>query len=400
MDQNKPDISTSRILSDGFGLGPINPMSPEYAADAEGYLRYKKPDDSIDSLDFVIHAAECSVTALKDALQWVNEEFGKSDLTLELKLDDSPGVFAQCCPVASVQGRAATIYVRLGCVPVLTGITNRLLHLQKSGPVLLEMELQGRLTGFTASERWHPRTNPVGTLLNDYLSERNTSSSTADALLLIFFHEAAHALRGHLWIRPEPPAIASVHRRALESDADWAAGYLFVLYQLDKLKRENQILEDHLAEMGERLAIASASLNCTLQVWRSDTSNVYHLPHVRTRDNVYGAEEAWRTHNLPLDFLGLINTAYSQLVLLDRLVAPRMPEWVAQDDPRNLADDTEWRSVTLPTIRALDEQLLQLEYRSIKRRRSLVTSIAETGPNYRAASFYSYSYKRPRYTGI
>lgn len=390
MDEDKNDTSASVTLSDGFGLGPVNPMSPEYVVDAEGYLRYQKPNDSIDSVDFVIHAAECSVTALEDAYKWVNEEFEKSDLTLELKLDDSPEFFAQCSPT-SASPRAVTIYVGLGCVPVLVGITNRLLHLQKSGPTLLEMELQGRLTEFTASARWHPRTNPVGTLVYDYIDERNTSSSTVDAILLIFFHEIAHALRGHLWIKPDSDQIASVHRRALESDADWSAGYLFVQYQLDKLRRASQKVDDHLAEMGERLAVASASLNCALQLWRSDTSKLYHLPHVRTRDNLYGAEEAWRTHNLSLDFPELINTAYSQLALLDRLLAPRMPQWVTEDDARNLADEAEWHSVTLPTIRALSEKLLQLEHGGIAGQRSDGTSISEIRPNYRAKSFYSYS---------
>lgn len=392
MDQDVKDNSESATLSDGFGLGPVNPMSPEYAADAEGYLRYEKPDDSIDSVDFVIHAAECSVTALKDAYKWVNEEFRKSNLTLELKLDDSPGFFAQCRLAASNPTRAVTIYVGLGCIPVLVGITNRLLHMQKSGPILLEMELQGRLTEFTASAKWHPRTNPVGTLVYDYVDERNTSSSTVDAILLILFHEVAHALRGHLWIRPDPDAIGSAHRRALESDADWCAGYLFVQYQLDKLTREGRVVDDHLAEMGERLAVASASLNCALQVWRSDTSKLYHLPHVRTRDNLYGAEEAWRTHNLSLDFIGLINTAYSQLGLLDGLLAPRMPQWVPQGDPRNLTDETEWHSVTLPTIRALSQKLLQLEHGRPTGQRSVETSTSEIRPNYRAKSFYSYSY--------
>jgi hypothetical protein len=392
MDQEKNDTSAPAPLSDGFGLGPVNPMSPEYAADAKGYLRYEKPDDSIDSVNCVIHAAECSVTALKDAYKWVDQELGKSDLTLELKLDDSPGFFAQCCP-ASGPNRGVTIYVGLGCVPVLVGITNRLLHMQISGPNLLEMELQGRFTELTTSARWHPRTNPVGNLVYDYADERNTSSSTVDALLLIFFHEVAHALRGHLWVRPDADASGSAHRRALESDADYVAGYLFVQYQLDKLRRDSHNVDDYLTEMGERLAVASASLNCALQVWRSDTSEFYHLPHVRTRDNLYGAEEAWRRHNLSLDFLELINTAYSQLALLDRLLAPRMPQWVTQDDPRNLTDETERHSVTLPTIRALSEKLLPLEHGSVTGRRSVGTSISDTRPNYRATLFYSYSYK-------
>lgn len=392
MVHDKNDTSASAPFSDGFGLGPVNPMSPEYATNAKGYLRYEKPHDSVDSVDFVIHAAECSVTALQDAYKWVDREFGKSHLTLELKLDDSPGFFAQCCPSPGPD-RVVSIYVGLGCVPVLVGITNRLLHMQKAGPIFLEMELQGRLAELTTPVKWHPRTNPVGTLIYDYVDERNTSSSTADALLLIFFHEIAHALRGHLWIRPNAEVSGSAHRRALESDADWVAGYLFVQYQMDKLRRKCQKADDYLTEMGERLAVASASLNCALQVWRTDTSKFYHLPHVRTRDNLYGAEEAWRTHKLSLDFLELINTAYSQLALLDRLLAPRMPQWVTREDSGNLADETEWHTITLPTLLALSEKLLQLENGRVIGQRSAGTSISEIRPNYRATSFYSSSYK-------
>lgn len=114
-------------------------------------------------------------------------------------------------------------------------------------------------------DKWHPTRNPVGRLVYDYGNERDTSTSTADSVQLLFFHEIAHALRGHAWINPQDGVGAAAHRRALESDADWCAGYLFVKHELLKLSAADRLVEENLTKLCERLAVASASLNWALQ---------------------------------------------------------------------------------------------------------------------------------------
>lgn len=78
------------------------------------------------------------------------------------------------------------------------------------------------------------------------------------------------------------------------------------------------------------------------------SSELYHLPHMRAMDNFYGAELAWREFGPPYNFVDLINKAYGQLVLLDRILGQRLEQWVARNDPRNIADQTEKETLTEP----------------------------------------------------
>jgi Zn-dependent peptidase ImmA (M78 family) len=393
MIDNKKDINVLEIFSDGFGTGPENAMSPEYACDAIGYLQYQKPIGSIDPQHIVIHAANSAVSELKKPFKWIADELADADLTLDFMLDDTPYFFAQCTPTRGQPNRALTIYIGLGCIPVFVGITNRLLHFQKAGPLMLEAEMQGRLNIHMSTEKWHPKSNPVGMLTYDYVDERNTSTSTVDAMLLIFFHEVAHALRGHAWIRPNSATNAKAHRRALESDADFCAGYLFMKYELQKLDNENRMGEEPLSELCQRLAVASASLNCALQVRINDASELYHLPHMRTRDNYFGAELAWNESKIEYDFVEFINDAYGQLGILDKIIAQRLSTWIAQDDPRNVSDENERKTTTELIVRGFHERALQLERGPIKGARILWNSIMYPKLNFRPASYYLHSKK-------
>ena len=387
--ENEQELSALAIFSDGFGIGPENAMSPEYVGEAIGYLQYNKPNNSLDPQHIVVHAANSTVIELTKAFKWITDELGDADLALDFKLDDTPYFFAQCRRTRDLPNRALTIYVGLGCIPVFVGITNRLLHMQNAGPIMLEAEMQGRLNMLMPMDKWHPKINPVGRLIYDYVNERNTSTSTVDSVLLIFFHEIAHALRGHAWIKPSSDVSEEAHRRALESDADWCAGYLFMKYELRKLSSEDRSVQKNLIEICERLAVASASLNCALQVKSDNASELYHLPYMRTRDNFFGAELAWHEFNLPHNFVDLINEAYGQLALLDKILAQRLEQWIAQDDPRNIADEAERQTITEPIVRGFHEEALQFERGPIKGARVLWNSIKHPKPSYRPKSFYS-----------
>lgn len=387
--ENTQELSELEIFSDGFGIKPENPMSPEYATDAVGYLHYDK--SAPDAQQVVSHAASLTVSRLTEAFQWIINELIDTDLTLDFMLDDSTPFFAQCTPTKSFPNRAITIYFGLGCIPVLVGITNRLLHMQKSGPIALEAEMQGRSSTRLPEEKWHPKTNPVGVLYYDYGNERDTSTSTADAALLIFFHEVGHALRGHSWISPGNNDSKAAHRRSLESDADWCAGYLFMKYTLLNLSEEDRLDERKLSEVCECLAVASASLNCSLQTRSDNTSEQYHLPHIRNRDNSYGAELAWREQKLPFNFVHMINKAYGQLMLLDGILGHRLEQWVALDDPRNISDEEERKLLTESIVRNFHSKALGLERGPIKGARVLWASIMYPAPNYAPRSYYNLS---------
>lgn len=386
--ENGEELLILSALSDGLGNRPRNPMSLEYADEAKAYLGYKRPAEEPDAQHVVQHAAGLTITELQKAFEWVNNELNCTDITLDLKLDDTTFFFAQCQPTSREPDPAFTIYIGLGCIPAFVGITNRVLHMQNAGPLVLEFEMQGRLSAFSSMEKWHPSRNPVGVLNYDYVRERNTSTSTADTTLLLFFHEVAHALRGHAWIKAREGVSIEAHSRAKESDADWCAGYLFVKHELTKLTLANALNEENLSDLCDRLAVASASLNCAFQVKSNLSSELYHLPHTRAMDNLYGAELAWREFNISVSFVDLINEAYGQLTLLDRMLSQRLEQWVARDDPRNIVDEAEKQTVTDQIVRGFHEEALRFERGPIKGARIAWESVMHPKTDYRPRSFY------------
>jgi len=386
--ENDEGLLTLSALSDGIGNRPQNPMSLEYAHEAKAYLGYNRPAKEPDSQNIVLHAAHHTVAEMQKAFEWVNNQLNYTGITLDLKLDDTPFFFAQCQPTSREPNPAFTIYIGLGCIPAFVGITNRILHMQNSGPLMLEIEMQGRLSIFGPMEKWHPNSNPVGVLIYDYVRDRNTSTSTADTTLLLFFHEVAHALRGHAWIKARNGVSTVNHTRAKESDADWCAGYLFVKHELAKLILANGLNVENLSDLCDRLAVASASLNCAFQVKSDLSSEYYHLPHTRAMDNLSGAGIAWREFNISASFVDLFNNAYNQLTLLDRMLSQRLEQWIARDDPRNIADEAEKERVTDSIVRGFHEEALQFERGPIKGARIAWESLAHPTPNYRPRSFY------------
>jgi hypothetical protein len=386
--ENEEEFLILSALSDGIGSGPRNPMSLEYADEAKAYLRYKRQTEEPDAEHVVLHAAGLTVKELQKAFEWVNNELNCRDVTLNLQLDDTTFFFAQCRPTSPEPNPAFTIYIGLGCIPAFVGITNRILHMQNSGALMLEFEMQGRLSAFGSVEKWHPSRNPVGVLSYDYISERNTSTSTADTALLLFFHEIAHALRGHAWIKAREGVSVEAHARAKESDADWCAGYLFGKHELTKLTLANRLNDENLSNLCDRLAVASASLNCAFQVKSDLSSELYHLPHTRTMDNLYGAELAWREFNISASFVEFINKAYGQLTLIDRMLSHRLEQWVARDDPRNIVDKAEKQTLTDSIVRGFHDEALRYERGPIKGARTVWESLMHPKTNYRPRSFY------------
>jgi len=386
--ENDDESLILSALSDGIGNGPQNPISLDYAHEAKAYLEYKRPAGEPDSKNIVLHAAEKTVSDLKKAFEWVNSQLNCENIALELKLDDTPFFFAQCQPIRREPEPAFRIYIGLGCIPAFVGISNRILQMQNAGPLMLEVEMQGLRAGLSSMEKWHPIRNPVGMLIYDYVRERNTSTSTADTTLLLFFHEVAHALRGHAWIKARDGVDTRAHTRAKESDADWCAGYLFVKHELAHLIKVDGICVESLIDLCDRLAVASASLNCVFQVKSDLSSKNYHLPYTRAMDNLSGAEIAWRELNISANFVDLINKAYSQLMLLDKMLSHRLEQWVSRHDPLQIADEAEKQAVTDPIVSDFLKEALQFERGPIKGARKIWEDFSRPRPDYRPRLYY------------
>ena len=293
------------------------------------------------------------------AFEWIAADLAGSDLSIEIELDDLPRFFAQCRPTADFPHRVCKIYIGLACVPIFVGIMNRLRDLQDSGPLMLAMEVQGEGAFDTP---WDPRIDPVGrSLIYDYAEDENTTTSTAKAMLLIFFHEAAHALRGHGWIPCDGEVSQEKHRRAIESDADWSAGYLYMKYALSQVSEEQMSDPLVLEKLTHDLALASSSLVFALQVHSDTEDQSYHLPHSRSMDIFNGAEIAWFEFNVPGDFVELLNNTANHLAVIDMIVSKRLEYWVQRDDPRHAIDEQEKYEVTIPICNGFSNKAALLE---------------------------------------
>jgi hypothetical protein len=336
-------FSSFDAFTDGFGLRPMNPMSPEWIGDAQGYLNFKRSLPGPCNEAVVVHAARLSVIKIQAAFDWIN-----SDL-----LDDTPLFFAQMQPVKDFPSRVCTIYVGLGCVPIFVGITNRLHHMRESGPLTLAMESQG--TG-AFGKKWDPIEDPVGTLTFEYGRVPNTSTYTADAMLLLLFHEATHALRGHSWISRSISVHPDDHNRALETDADWGAGYLFVKYELQMASKNSALKEADLAEIVSRLVLASTALLFALQIHSNTATTQYHLPYCRATDIFHGAEVAWREHGGLADFIKLRDGSIGHLGIIDQIVGHNLSGWVEHGSTRHELDENAKLTITQSIVHGFHDQ--------------------------------------------
>lgn len=352
----------------------MSPMSIEHFDTAEKYLCFNTSESGPSNLSAVRNAAALSIIEMQKCFEWIKSETNLTALSLEFRLDDTNYLFAQCQSFGRVPNRLCKIFIGLGCVPIFVGISNRLLHLRKAGALQLLIEIGATTPKDEFVEQWDPKANPVGWLKYEYGLTPNTSTSTADAMSLIFFHEAAHATRGHVWIRRHSSVAPGDHRRALESDADWCAGYLFMKYELQKLSQESKNNEEVVSAVITRLVLASATLHFALQL-HSEESSSYHFPYTRMHDNAYGASAAWRAAGLPGDFFKIANDSYGHMGLIDEIVSDKIEQWIRRDDSRNILDEKSKRAITDPIIDGFRFQALSLEQGPIKGARRVVYRI-------------------------
>jgi len=348
---------------DGARRKISTPLPVQKIIKARAYLDFNKGKYAQAVCNNVCEIAHFSFEKLQSAFDWVTSNIAETDFALHFELIDTNQFSAQCEKTGDFPNRACVVSVSLGCVPSLVGITNRMLHLQKSGPMMLAMQLQGD----GPLEKWDPMDEPVGITVYDYGNELNTCESTADAMVLMLFHEVSHALRGHPWIGGASGFDEEIHRRALESDADWYAGYLFTKYELKKLEAKLSSCADDFRQIALRLAVSTATLNFALQLHSDKSLPIYHLPYVRTLDNLYGAEAAWVEEKTPGDFRDLMNSAYDTLSLTDRIVSYALPQWIRRDAPESIIDEKERLQITEPALRSLYAEVSAMERGPVKR---------------------------------
>lgn len=168
--------------------------------------------------------------------------------------------------------------------------------------------------------------------------------AVVDAIVLMLLHEAGHALGGHFhwradWRNDDPL------RRSIETDADWAAGRLFVLGQ-----REISGQQPTLHHV-ERFVRASTLNHVALRL-KGGSRTKYHLPPTRTRAVIEGAHGGWKALGLDVEQFGKAAEALhfrlmGLLVVLDH----DFPEDESALGGRLVrVDYTEFQAVTVPRI--------------------------------------------------
>ena len=350
----------------------------EHGPAAQQYLTYptpKKGEEKRAEQDVVSVVAKCTCTEVETALTWVKSALRGTNLVIDFRFEDSTEFVAECKNTGTLAARSYGICIGLGCVPIFVGITNRLRHVLLHGPLLLEAEMQGHIP--MLADKWDPEHNPVGTLMYDWIDEPNTTTSTVDTMLLLFFHEIAHAVRGHFCVSRPVDFTPEAYRRALESDADWCAGYMFMKYEIENLKQSGKLDQNSPDALCSRLAVAAASLNCALQVEGNLESKAYHLPYNRTMDNLFGAAVAWHEFGLKASFDDRINDAIGRLIVVDKILAHRLAQWVRYDDPRNEVDQQERRTSTETITQAFHEEALKWERGPVVGARALRANFAD-----------------------
>lgn len=233
---------------------------------------------------------------------------------------------------------SSAIVIGLGCVSYLVGYANRLSgSIQKGGLDLFIRMAMDEAVG----EAWQPDIDPVGILEGD--GDPGDFGATLaivkDTMNLILLHEATHVCRGHMWVSKGDLNITpSSLKRALESDADWGSGFLFVSREYEKLIGEREVSSEEKQNLVSRLIIAAQCQYCVFQIVAKRESDEYHFPFTRTNDTFSGAGAAWKQLFGEDDFMQILNQVHLKMPQLEIAMPLVFPNWVERASAESIAD--------------------------------------------------------------
>lgn len=339
----------------------------EQARLATQYLEYSSVNVNVHAQNIRWVAWQVAIE-LERACNWLNEYANQDDLYFHIGFLDG-NTHGACIEEPSVINstvRDCLISMRLGGIPLLIGIANRLNDLSRSSLRLL-LSLGHCSGNHSGVELWDPETDPVGitTWEGDTPSGMgHTLDIVINALLLMFFHEASHGCAAHGYISKQKKfdMLRAQYHRAMEMEADWGAGQLFVKYRAATAQHDE-------ATIVQQLLYGSQCNYLALQVSRGlkgGSDSDYHLPHTRTRCTLEGAQHAWKAlPSLTQDFVGMINDAYQSIEQLEKLFPNAIRGWLPYDSARSERDLRESRMVSIPLIRLLRKSHIHVRARPL-----------------------------------
>jgi hypothetical protein len=280
--------------------------------------------------------AKRAAVELVQWVDWLNEQCYDDKVQFILRFDDH-NAFDACIVkpvIANSEWREYPIIVGLGCIPVLLSVAN----------ILSQLLYDTTFSGYYEFMRYTRIYGPMGMLTYDSIDDGNgferTTRIALDALILVFLHEATHGCRGHLHFpQTKRPFKHISYQKAMESDADWGAGYMFVKGLLAGLSpRTGHSATTESKELAERLACAIQTNLLGFQSTRKpDESGLvyqaYHLPYTRIRCTVFGAKLAWeKSGTLGVDFFATFYEGLIKLYRSDDLFRSACAGWVGHDE--------------------------------------------------------------------
>lgn len=303
--------------------------------------------------DRVLRVAMRAALEIEKASSWLNAQSNSAGLYIRPNFLDgnTHGAMVEERFVKNASSRDCLVSVRLGGIPLLIGIANRLVTLSD----------EDDYSGFVQSVfnprpdqiKWDPEREPIGILTFTMApDDDNGFDKTADivinALLMIFFHEASHACAAHAFVAHKwrNSSRYREYHRALEAEADWGAGLLFLKYQYQSsqgmVPDKSAICQDLI--FGARCNFIALQAALGLK----GGSENYHYPRTRMFCTVAGARQAWNS-------LGFTNQEFDNLVaeasspfMMEEIAFPvGVKGWLYEGDARSIADHDALNAETL-----------------------------------------------------
>ena len=217
--------------------------------------------------------AQTTANELTAWLRWINNLAAQKGVHLDVVFIDSPAYGARVKRSHQAKYR---IEIDLGTIPALLYIAP-----------IVDMSFRDEFTF------WHDIEQSVKSLKQTGFPNTSITSYgeslVVSAVTMVFLHEVAHALGGHLmWPDIGRDKSADLPRytisyRAAETDADWGAGRMFAIGLFEQRTAINDIA---------RRLVGSATINHIALQIRSGPTKRYHLPQLRMIVNIHGADSA------------------------------------------------------------------------------------------------------------
>jgi hypothetical protein len=356
-------------------IGPLFNSSEVHLA--KKYIEYNKVGRSRHK-EIVEQCAKLTAAELSQWADWINDHAFDDKVNFTLTFEDSNSFFALTSDriATSSQWRDCAIVIGLGCIPLLIGIANRI-SLFGNGSTIATIVIENGFPGMFDIDKWDPIIDPVGELHadNGMTDFQKTLRITIDSLILIFLHEVAHACHAHCRFEKfHNRKLDPKESRALESDADWCAGYLFTIGLTQGIIRnESNLPLLSPEELKKRLAFSS---HCTYQGFQAfqkpfDRNSPYHLPNTRTHCTLSGAHVAWQeSFGTSEDFEVSINRYLSLLFYPAFMCSDAFPEWISPDDEISRSDLKSYYSVSQSLTRDILKKLRHMECAPLKGKRA------------------------------